>query len=37
MRRLTGLLARKGYPASVCYQVVREEIRGAAERLDGLD
>ena len=25
-RRLTGLLARKGYPAGVCFRVVREEL-----------
>lgn len=37
VRRLTGMLARKGYPSSVCFQVVHEEIRGAAELLDGTD
>ena len=26
VRRLTGLLARKGYPAAVCFRVVREEL-----------
>jgi regulatory protein len=26
MRRLTGMLARKGYPAGLCYRVVREEL-----------
>ena len=26
VRRLSGMLARKGYPASVCYRVVREEL-----------
>jgi regulatory protein len=26
VRRLTGMLARKGYPASVCFRVVREEL-----------
>ncbi len=26
VRRLTGLLARKGYPAGVCFRVVREEL-----------
>ena len=31
VRRLTGMLARKGYPAGVAYQVVREEIAGAEE------
>jgi regulatory protein len=28
VRRLTGLLARKGYPAGVCFRVVREELEG---------
>ncbi len=37
VRRLTGMLARKGYPAGVCFRVVREEIQGAEELLDGLD
>jgi regulatory protein len=35
VRRLTGMLARKGYPAGIAYQVVREEIAGAEELLDG--
>jgi regulatory protein len=35
VRRLTGMLARKGYPAGVAHQVVREEIAGAEELLDG--
>lgn len=26
VRRLSGMLARKGYPAAVCYRVVREEL-----------
>jgi regulatory protein len=26
VRRLTGMLARKGYPAGVCFRVVREEL-----------
>jgi regulatory protein len=26
VRRLTGMLARKGYPASTCFRVVREEL-----------
>jgi regulatory protein len=26
VRRLTGLLARKGYPAGLCFRVVREEL-----------
>ncbi len=37
VRRLTGMLGRKGYPAGVAYQVVREEIAGAEELLDGQD
>jgi regulatory protein len=35
VRRLTGMLARKGYPSGVAFTVVREEIAGAAELLDG--
>lgn len=31
VRRLTGMLARKGYPPSVVHRVVREEVAGAAE------
>ena len=26
LRRLTGMLARKGYPPGVCFQVVRDEL-----------
>jgi regulatory protein len=26
VRRLTGMLARKGYPAGICFRVVREEL-----------
>jgi regulatory protein len=26
MRRLTGLLARKGYPAGLAYRVIREAL-----------
>jgi len=26
VRRLTGMLARKGHPAGVCLRVVREEL-----------
>jgi regulatory protein len=37
VRRLTGMLARKGYPAGMAHQVVREEIAGAEELLDGLE
>lgn len=29
IRRLVGLLARKGYPPGLCYRVVREELREA--------
>jgi regulatory protein len=29
VRRLTGMLARKGYNAGVCYRVVREELDAA--------
>ncbi|HYO39433.1 MAG TPA: regulatory protein RecX [Nocardioidaceae bacterium] len=36
VRRLTGMLARKGYPAGVCYQVVREELDAAGHRTDDL-
>jgi regulatory protein len=35
VRRLTGMLARKGYPAGVAFQVVREEIAGAEELPEG--
>ena len=34
IRRLTGMLARKGYSSGVAYQVVREEIAGAAALLE---
>jgi regulatory protein len=36
VRRLTGMLARKGYSSGVAFSVVREEIAGAEELLDGL-
>ena len=36
-RRLTAMLARKGYPPSVAYQVVREEVAGAEELVDGVE
>lgn len=36
VRRLTGMLARKGYPPSVVFRVVREEV-AAAEELLGPD
>jgi regulatory protein len=35
VRRLTGMLARKGYSAGVAHQVVRDEIEGAEELFDG--
>jgi len=34
IRRLTGLLARKGYPSQLAYAVVREELGAEAEPLD---
>lgn len=34
VRRLTGMLARKGYPSAVAFRVVREELAGAAELFD---
>ena len=34
-RRLTGMLARKGYPSSVVFSVVRDELGGAEELADG--
>jgi regulatory protein len=33
-RRLAGLLARKGYPPSVVFSVVREELAGIDSHLD---
>lgn len=33
-RRLSGMLARKGYPSSVVFRIVREEVAAAAELLD---
>jgi regulatory protein len=38
IRRLVGMLARKGYPEGMAYRVVRDELRAAgsdAELLDG--
>jgi regulatory protein len=35
VRRLIGLLARKGYSGGIAYQVVREEVAGAEELLHG--
>jgi regulatory protein len=41
VRRLSGMLARKGYPAGVAFRVVREELevagRDAGEDVDGVD
>jgi regulatory protein len=41
VRRLSGMLARKGYPAGVAFRVVREELevagRDAGEDLDSVD
>ena len=34
VRRLTGMLARKGYPSGVAFAVVREEIAGADSLVD---
>ncbi len=34
VRRLTGMLARKGYSSAVAYQVVREEVAEAEALLD---
>ncbi len=36
VRRLTGMLARKGYPAGVCFRVVREELDRLGEETDDL-
>jgi regulatory protein len=37
VRRLTGALARKGYPADVCFRVVREEIEAVGHHTDDLE
>ena len=34
VRRLVGMLARKGHSSSVCFQVVKEELGSAAEALE---
>jgi regulatory protein len=34
LRRLTGMLARKGYSSAVAYRVVREELAGADDYLE---
>ena len=36
IRRLTSMLARKGYPAGVAFSVVREELDAEAEPLESL-
>jgi regulatory protein len=36
VRRLTGMLARKGHPAGVCFRVVREELDAFGHDVDDL-
>jgi regulatory protein len=36
VRRLTGMLARKGYPAGTCFRVVREELDRLGHDTDDL-
>jgi regulatory protein len=36
-RRLTGMLARKGYPSGLCFRVVREELDRLGYESDDLD
>lgn len=36
VRRLSGMLARKGYPAGVAFRVVREELDAAGRDTDDL-
>ena len=36
-RRLIGLLARKGYPSGLAFEIVRAELADAAEELFGAD
>ncbi len=36
VRRLSGMLARKGYPAGVAFRVVREELDAAGRETDDL-
>jgi regulatory protein len=36
VRRLTGMLARKGYPSGVCFRVVREELEAVGHQTDDL-
>ena len=35
-RRLVGMLARKGYPSQLAFQVVREELGAEVEPLDSM-
>jgi regulatory protein len=37
VRRLTGMLARKGYPAGLCFRVVREELDRLGHDTDDLE
>jgi regulatory protein len=37
MRRLVGMLARKGYPEGLAYRVVRDELRDAGDETNLLD
>ena len=37
VRRLVGMLARKGYPEGLAYRVVRDELRAAGEETTLLD
>lgn len=37
IRRLVGMLARKGYPEGLAYRVVRDELRAAGSDADALD
>jgi regulatory protein len=37
MRRLLGMLARKGYPGGLAYQVVKQELSASHEELPLLD
>jgi regulatory protein len=36
VRRLTGMLARKGHPPGVCFRVVREELDAYGHDVDDL-
>lgn len=36
VRRLTGMLARKGYPSGVCFRVVREELEQLGHDTEGV-